>query len=103
MVGVDMCPARVQRANDHAMSKALVTRKRFYWHWEFMFARPRHGYDLQAQHELLTRIAELVDAGRIRTTLAQTLTPINAATLREAHRIVETGHALGKIVVTDPE
>lgn len=73
------------------------------WHWEFMFARPRHGYDLEAQHRLLTRIAELIDAGRIHTTLTRTLTPINATTLRDAHRIVETGHALGKIVAADPE
>lgn len=73
------------------------------WHWEFMFTRPRYGYDLEAQHRALTRIAELVDVGRIRTTRTRTLTPIDASTLREAHRIVETGHAVGKIVVADRE
>ncbi|MDC4233741.1 zinc-binding alcohol dehydrogenase family protein [Actinomyces sp. B33] len=70
------------------------------WHWELMFTRPRYGYDLEAQHRALTRIAELVDAGRIRTTLTQALAPLDAARLREAHRIVETGHAVGKIVVS---
>ena len=73
------------------------------WHWEFMFARPRHGWDLIAQHRLLARVAELVDAGRLRTTLTQTLTPLDAASLREAHRIVESGRAVGKIVVADTE
>ncbi|MGY5765155.1 zinc-binding alcohol dehydrogenase family protein [Brachybacterium sp. DNPG3] len=71
------------------------------WHWEFMFARPRHGWNLEAQHRLLNRIAELIDAGRIRTTLTQTLTPLNATSLREAHALVETGHAIGKIVVAE--
>ncbi len=70
------------------------------WHWELMFTRPRYGYDLEAQHRLLTSIAQLVDDSRIRTTLTQTLTPVDATQLREAHRIVETGHALGKIVVS---
>ncbi|MDQ1130072.1 zinc-binding alcohol dehydrogenase family protein [Microbacterium sp. SORGH_AS_0888] len=71
------------------------------WHWEFMFARPRHGWDLEAQHHLLNRVAELIDAGRIRTTLTQTLAPLNATSLREAHALVETGHATGKIVVAE--
>lgn len=69
------------------------------WHWELMFTRPRHGYDLEAQHRLLAQVSQLVDAGRIRTTLTQALTPIDASTLRAAHKIVETGHAVGKIVV----
>lgn len=69
------------------------------WHWEFMFARPRHGWNLDAQHDLLNRVAELVDSGRIRTTLTNTLTPLNAAALRKAHALVETGHVTGKIVV----
>jgi zinc-binding alcohol dehydrogenase family protein len=68
------------------------------WHWEFMFARPRHGWDLIAQHDLLERLAQLVDSGRIRTTLTRSLSPINAANLREAHRMVESGGAVGKIV-----
>lgn len=69
------------------------------WHWEFMFARPRHGWDLLAQHELLERLADLVDSGRTRSTVTRTLSPLNAANLREAHRIVESGHAVGKIVL----
>ncbi|MGB4777299.1 zinc-binding alcohol dehydrogenase family protein [Microbacterium sp.] len=69
------------------------------WHWEFMFARSRYGWDLQAQHDLLNRIAALIDAGRIRSTVTRVLAPLNAARLREAHAIVETGRATGKIVV----
>jgi len=71
------------------------------WHWEMMFARSLHGYDPIAQHRLLDRVAELVDADVLRTTLTKTLTPINADTLREAHRLVETGRVVGKIVVAE--
>ena len=69
-------------------------------HWEFMFARSMHKTpDMIEQHKLLTYVAKEIDAGRIRTTLSQVLAPINAANMREAHRLVETGKAKGKIVV----
>ena len=41
----------------------------------------------------------MIDEGTIRTTLSQALGPINAATLREAHRLVEAGRMVGKAVV----
>jgi len=48
---------------------------------------------------LLDRVADLVDAGVLRGTLTQTLSPINAANLREAHRRLESGTTIGKLVV----
>ena len=69
-------------------------------HWEFMFARSMHQTsDMIKQHELLTYVAGKIDAGDIRTTLSQILTPINAQNMREAHAMIETGTAKGKIVV----
>ena len=69
-------------------------------HWEFMFARAMHQTpDMIEQHKLLSYVAAEVDAGRIKTTLSKVLSPINAANMREAHRLVETGQANGKIVV----
>ena len=71
-------------------------------HWEFMFARAMHQTpDMIEQHRLLTWTADQIDAGRIRTTLTEVISPINAANLREAHRRVETGQAKGKIVLED--
>ncbi len=71
-------------------------------HWEFMFARAMHQtQDMIEQHKLLTYVAKEIDAGRIRTTVDKVLSPINAANLREAHRLIETGAAKGKIVVQD--
>ena len=71
------------------------------FHWEFMFTRPLFQTpDMIAQHDALERVAELVDAGSIRTTLSAELTPFSAATLRRAHAMVEDGHMTGKVVVT---
>ncbi|QGZ36061.1 zinc-binding alcohol dehydrogenase family protein [Stappia indica] len=69
-------------------------------HWELMFTRAMFTTpDMIEQHRLLDFVAGEIDAGRLRTTLAETLSPINAGTLREAHRRIETGTARGKIVV----
>jgi zinc-binding alcohol dehydrogenase family protein len=69
-------------------------------HWEFMFARPMFDTpDMQKQHELLNETARLIDAGVIKTTLAETYGAINAANLRRAHAMIESGRAMGKIVL----
>ena len=68
--------------------------------WELMFTRPRFKTpDMIEQHRLLARVAELIDAGRIRGTLRETLRPINAANLRAAHAKLESGTMIGKLVV----
>lgn len=71
------------------------------FHWEFMFTRSMFQTQDQAmQYHILTQIARLVDAGIITTTAAQDLGTINAANLREAHRIQESGTAIGKTTLT---
>jgi zinc-binding alcohol dehydrogenase family protein len=85
---------------DTPMPMAGMKMKAASLHWEFMFARSMHKTpDMIEQHKLLTHVAKEIDAGRIRTTVSQFLTPINAANMREAHRLIETGMAKGKIVV----
>jgi zinc-binding alcohol dehydrogenase family protein len=69
-------------------------------HWEFMFTRSMFGTpDMAAQGEHLNELARLVDAGTIRTTLGETGGLINAANLKRAHALIETGKAKGKIVL----
>ena len=69
-------------------------------HWEFMFARPVfQTSDMLAQHTLLDEAAALVDAGVIRTTLAENLGKINAANLKKAHALIESGRTRGKLVL----
>lgn len=70
-------------------------------HWEYMFTRAMYGTpDMIEQHRLLSEVARLVDAGTLRTTLGDVLGPINAANLRRAHRLLEEGRAIGKLVLS---
>jgi NADPH:quinone reductase len=69
-------------------------------HWESMFTRSRYKTaDMIEQHKILDRVADLVDAGKIRTTLQKTFSPINAANLREAHKLIESGKSIGKVAL----
>ncbi|HEX3574105.1 MAG TPA: zinc-binding alcohol dehydrogenase family protein [Rhodopila sp.] len=69
-------------------------------HWELMFTRPMfHTADMDAQGKLLNEVARLVDAGTLRTTLGENFGPINAANLKRAHALIESGRARGKIVL----
>jgi len=69
-------------------------------HWEFMFTRARYQTDdMGEQGRLLNEVARMVDAGQIRSTMRQNLGPINAANLKRAHAIVESGTAIGKVVL----
>jgi zinc-binding alcohol dehydrogenase family protein len=68
--------------------------------WELMFTRPRFKTpDMIEQHKLLNQVADWLDAGKLRGTLKQTLTPINAANLRQAHEKLESGTMIGKLVL----
>lgn len=65
-----------------------------------MFTRSLFGTpDLLAQHKLLSEMADLVDAGLIRTTFSQHLGKINANNLKRAHALIEGGTTKGKIVL----
>lgn len=70
------------------------------WHWELMFTRPvQQTPDLVEQHHLLDRVASLVDDGRLRTTATTRLSGLTPESLREAHRLVESGRTIGKVVI----
>jgi zinc-binding alcohol dehydrogenase family protein len=70
-------------------------------HWELMYTRSMYQtLDMIEQHNILVRIAELVDASVLRTTLADHFGTINAANLRRAHALLESGKARGKIVLS---
>ncbi len=79
---------------------AKIKQKALSFHFELMFTRPMfETADMAAQHRLLTRVAGLVDAGRVVTTAVRDLGPLSAARLKEAHRLQESGRALGKTVL----
>ena len=69
-------------------------------HWESMFTRSSFQTpDMIGQHMLLNDVADLIDKGVLRTTLDQTFGTINAANLKRAHALLESGKSRGKIVL----
>ncbi|MEM8736580.1 MAG: zinc-binding alcohol dehydrogenase family protein, partial [Planctomycetota bacterium] len=86
--------------NEGPLDQGTMKMKAASFSWEFMFARSMFQTDdMVHQHHLLNRIADWVDAGQIKTTANEVVTPINAENLRAAHGQLETGSAVGKIVL----
>ncbi|MEM7811086.1 MAG: zinc-binding alcohol dehydrogenase family protein [Planctomycetota bacterium] len=84
-----------------AIDISLLKKKSVSLHWEFMFARSLFGTpDMIEQHRLLNRVADLVDAGCVRTTANRDGGTMTAANLRDAHRLQESGTAVGKTTLT---
>lgn len=78
----------------------LLKRRSLSLHWEFMFTRSLfQTEDMKAQHRLLNEVADLVDAGVLRSTLREHLGPIDAAHLRRAHAQIESAGTIGKLVL----
>jgi zinc-binding alcohol dehydrogenase family protein len=78
----------------------LMKPKSLSLHWEFMYTRSlHHTDDMQAQHVLLDEVANLVDAGVLRSTLREHAGTINAANLRRAHAQLESASTIGKLVL----
>ena len=70
--------------------------------WEFMFTRSMYETpDMIEQHHLLNKVSQLVEAGKIKTTVNKILKPINAKNLKLAHAEIEARHTIGKIVLQD--
>lgn len=69
-------------------------------HWEFMYTRSMFNtQDIEEQRKLLNNVAELVDAGQLKTTVGEHYGCINAENLKRAHAKLESGEAIGKIVL----
>jgi len=69
-------------------------------HWEFMFTRSMfQTEDMAKQSELLNKVSKLVDEGKIKTTVTEVLSPIDAENLKQVHEQIESGTTKGKIVL----
>ncbi|HHT4683337.1 TPA: zinc-binding alcohol dehydrogenase family protein [Klebsiella michiganensis] len=83
-----------------ALDVMLFKRKAVSIHHELMFTRSLYGTpDMDEQGKILNSLAVLVDDGKIRTTLTEKLSPINAANLKTVHALIESGAARGKIIL----
>ncbi|WP_084102827.1 zinc-binding alcohol dehydrogenase family protein [Demequina sp. NBRC 110051] len=70
------------------------------FHWEYMFARSRYEtWDMGEQGRMLAEVADLVDTGAVVPTATVHIDDFSAAGIREAHRLVESGTVIGKVVV----
>ena len=68
--------------------------------FELMFTRSTYTTpDMIAQHTLLTAVAQLVDDGVLKTTVNEVAGTINAANLTRAHKALDAGATIGKIVL----
>ena len=68
--------------------------------WEFMFTRSMfQTEDMDAQHLLLNRVADLLDNGTLVSTVNRHNGSLTVANLRSAHELQESGTAIGKTVL----
>ncbi|WP_431291704.1 zinc-binding alcohol dehydrogenase family protein [Pedobacter sp. P26] len=70
--------------------------------WELMYTRSMYQTDdMEQQHHILNELAKLFDNGTLKTTLNQTLKGFTVENLKEAHRLLESGKTIGKVVIED--
>jgi NADPH:quinone reductase-like Zn-dependent oxidoreductase len=55
--------------------------------------------DMIEQHHILNKVSQLIDQGYIQTTVGKHLGTINAKNLKAAHKEIESGKSIGKIVL----
>lgn len=68
--------------------------------WELMYTRSMFETDdMQEQHIILNKIADLLDNGTIKSTLNETLTGLTVDNLKKAHELLESGKTIGKIAI----
>jgi len=67
--------------------------------WEFMFARADHAAERAKQSAILAEVGALVDIGVLSSTLQMRLQGFSVDNLRQAHALMESGHAVGKCVI----
>ncbi|WP_082853421.1 zinc-binding dehydrogenase, partial [Sulfitobacter sp. HI0021] len=69
-------------------------------HWEFIFTRSMfQTEDMTAQRDLLNRVAQMIDAGKLQSTVTEHAGVINVENLRAAHLRQESGRVIGKQVL----
>lgn len=68
--------------------------------WELMYTRSMfQTEDMIEQHNILNKIADLLDEGVLKTTLNETLIGLTADNLKKAHQLLESGKTIGKIAI----
>ena len=93
---------RVALINAEAADLFVFRPKSVSIHFELMFTRPLlNTADIEAQHRLLNEVADLVDSGRVRSTMRENYGRIDAANLMRAMKFLKSGRAIGKVVLAE--
>lgn len=86
---------------EHPLDLNIFKTKSVTFSWEFMYTRSMYNTnDIARQHHILNHLAELLDAGTVRTTLNKTLLGFTVENHKEAHELQESGKSIGKTVIT---
>ena len=87
--------------NKSPLDLNLLKSKSVTFAWEFMFTKSQYNTpDIASQGELLNRVCGLVEQGIIKTTFKENLGVLNPEHLAIAHRKLESGKTIGKLVLT---
>lgn len=76
-------------------------RKAVSFSFELMFTRSIfETKDMDRQGKILTEVSNLIDEGKLKSTLNHTITGLSVGSIREAHRLIESGKTIGKIGIS---
>jgi NADPH:quinone reductase len=83
---------------------SVFKRKSVSIHWELMFTKTLfEGEDLGSQGQILRRVSELVDLGRVRPTRLGSVLELSAASLQNSLDTHQSGTSRGKQVFSRPK
>jgi NADPH2:quinone reductase len=86
---------------DDPKSLDIVTfkRKAINVHWEFMFSKTLFNYHPESQGKILADLTQLVEAGKVKSTVGLVLPGLTVENLKKAHTKLEASESIGKIVL----
>lgn len=88
--------------NHRKIDMQRLTKKSASFNWEWMYTKSYYHTDnMITQHEILDKVAELLDKHVIHPTVTKTFKPINVANLKKATELVETNHMIGKVTISN--
>lgn len=82
-----------------SLDSGVLMMKSLSIHLEMVFSRVLHGSGLESQREILENIADLLVKGKIQPIVSKRLVGLNADTMKDAHRQVESKKTAGKVVI----
>lgn len=78
---------------------SIVKRKSVSIHWELMFTKSMFDYRMESQGKILAEVKDLIESGRMRTTVNRVLNDLTVENLRAGHTMLEQHINIGKVVV----